>query len=141
MLIGGNSEHAEAGQADRCGKQEVSGDLDQPADPRAAAAVAAAHEMADLTFDLGLGRPVVRLPGRVCLAFRAAASRASCGPMVIVRPSLALAWAASGQVRQAPANLATRGCRPEGGRMGTMTSARQVTVLPSRSMVKRTLGK
>ena len=73
---------------------------------------------------------------------RAAASRASCGPMVIVRSSLALMHrAASGQVRQAAANLAAPACRPVAGRMGTVTPAGQVTVLPSRSMVKRSLGK
>jgi hypothetical protein len=64
----GDSEHAEAGQVDRSGKQaEVSGDLDQSADAGAAAAVAAAHQVADLAFDLGPGGPVVRLPGRVSL--------------------------------------------------------------------------
>jgi len=38
-VAAGDSEHAEAGQVDRGGKQaEVGGDLNQPADPRAAAA-------------------------------------------------------------------------------------------------------
>src|SRR5271169_2524303 len=64
-----NTEHAEAGQVDRGGEQgEVGGNLDQSADAGAAAAVAAAHEVADLALDLGPGGPVVSLPGRVCLA-------------------------------------------------------------------------
>src|ERR1019366_1889218 len=62
-------EHAEAGQVDRGGEEgEVGGDLDQPTDAGAAAAVAAAHQVADLAFDLGPGGPVAGLPRRVLLA-------------------------------------------------------------------------
>ena len=63
--------------------------------------------------------------------------------MVIVRPPLAVVhWAASGQVRQAAPNLAVPGVAlAAAARMGTVTPAGQVTVLPSRSMAKRSLGK
>ena len=62
--------------------------------------------------------------------------------MVIVRPSLAVVHrAASGQARQAAPNRAAPACRPAAGRTGTVTPAGQVTVLPSRSIAKRSLGK
>ena len=68
-LAGGESEHAEAGQVDRGGEQgEVGGDLGQPAYPGSSPAVLAAHQVADLAFDLRAGRGVVSLPGRVALA-------------------------------------------------------------------------
>jgi hypothetical protein len=63
--------------------------------------------------------------------------------MVIVRPAgLAVHCAASGQARQATANLAVlAGCLRPLMRMGTVTPAGQVTVAASRSMSKRSLGK
>jgi len=73
---------------------------------------------------------------------RAAASRISCGPMVIVRPPWEVVhWAASGQVRQATPNLAVPTPRPAGAPMGMVMPAGQVTVPACRSMPKRSLGK
>src|ERR1700730_6023738 len=65
----GEPEHGEPGEVDCGGEEgEVGGDFELPADPGAAAAVAAAHQVADLPFHFGPGGLVVSLPGRVCLA-------------------------------------------------------------------------
>ena len=69
-LAGGSaqSERTEAGQVDRGGQQgEVGGDLGGAAHSGAAPAVAAAHQVTDLAFDLRAGGPVVGDPGGVGL--------------------------------------------------------------------------
>lgn len=54
----GEAEDGEAGEVDRGGQQgEVGGDLVSAADPGPASAVLAAHEVADLAFDLRAGGP------------------------------------------------------------------------------------
>ena len=62
--------------------------------------------------------------------------------MVIVRPSLAVVhWAASGQVRQAAANLAVPACRPVAARMGTVTAGRAGDGLAVEAGSEAVLGK
>src|SRR5574341_2498368 len=62
-------EHAEPGKVDRGSQQaEVRGHLGPAPHPGAAAAVAAAHQMAEFAFDLGAGGRVVGAPGRIGLA-------------------------------------------------------------------------
>jgi hypothetical protein len=64
----GDPEGGQAGEVDR-GGEEVEIGADTQESPRAgtAAAVAAAHQMGDLAFDLGAGGPVVGLPGGIGL--------------------------------------------------------------------------
>src|ERR1019366_796139 len=61
-------EDSEAGEVDRSGEEgKVGADPGSASDTGSPAAVAAAHEMADLAFDLRAGGPVVGPPGRVAL--------------------------------------------------------------------------
>src|SRR5258707_1043740 len=67
--VAGEPEDGKPGEVDRGGQErEVCGDPGVAADAGAAAAVAAAHQVADLPLDLRPGGPVVGLPGRVGLA-------------------------------------------------------------------------
>ena len=62
------AEHRESGEVHRRGeKGEVGADLGPAADAGPSAAVATAHEVADLAFDLRPGGPVVGPPGRIAL--------------------------------------------------------------------------
>ena len=96
-------EHGQAGEVDRGGEErEVGVDLVGAADAGAASAVSAAHQVADLAFDLGAGGAVVGVPGGVGLA------GAGVGEGLLVRAdgdrASALAvvhWARSGQAAQA----------------------------------------
>lgn len=99
----GKPEYREAGNV-RCGREqgEVGGDLELAVDASAAAAVAAAHEVADLPLDFRAGGLVSAFQAGSCWRVRAAARRASCGPMVIVA---VVHCAASGQ-RSSPAGRA-----------------------------------
>jgi len=72
----GQPEHGEAGQVDPGGEQsEVGGALEPSADPGPSSAVPAAHQVADLAFDLGSGGGVVGLPAGVGLAGAGASQR------------------------------------------------------------------
>ena len=63
------AEHAQPGEVDRGSQQaEVRGNLGPAAHTGTAAAVAAAHEMAKFSFDLGTGGAVVGQPGGLGLA-------------------------------------------------------------------------
>ena len=63
------AEHGQPGEVDRCGEQpKVGVDAGGAADSGAAPAVAAAHQVGELAFDLGAGGAVVAHPGRVGLA-------------------------------------------------------------------------
>ena len=69
----GESERGEACEVDGGGEQaEVGVDLGLAAHAGAAAAVFAAHQVADLAFDLGPGGAVVSGPGRVGLSLACA---------------------------------------------------------------------
>src|SRR3954470_832943 len=65
----GEAECGESGEVDRGGEEvEVGGDAEPAAHAGASAAVAAAHEVGDFTFDFGSGGAVVGLPGGIGLA-------------------------------------------------------------------------
>src|SRR6266567_492103 len=75
-----DAQDSEPGEVGSGGEQgEVGGDLELPADPGAAPAVAAAHEVADFALDLGPGCPVISPPGRARLGL------AGCGQPGLVR--------------------------------------------------------
>jgi hypothetical protein len=64
-----HAEHAEPGEIDRGGQQRVvSGDPGLATDLGTPAAVAPAHEMADLALDLGPGGLVIAVVGALGLA-------------------------------------------------------------------------
>src|SRR5260370_26419294 len=64
-VVTAEAQDSEPGEVGSGGEQgEVGGDLELPADPGSAPAVAAAHQVADLALDLGPGRPVISPPAR-----------------------------------------------------------------------------
>lgn len=88
--VAGEAEYGEPGEVDRGGQErEVGGDLELAADPGAPAAVAAAHEVADLALDLRPGGLVVSPPGRVLLAEPGGGQAGLCAARARSTPRLA----------------------------------------------------
>jgi len=102
----GQPEHGEAGQVDPGGEQsEVGGALEPSADPGPSSAVPAAHQVADLAFDLGSGGGVVGLPAGVGLAGAGASQRFLVGADADAAPSEE--WRRKWRSRRIPDECAT----------------------------------